>query len=274
MIREIKGINDIFIYKTYNKSITYEDIIKNKILLTNKKISSPIPSPIPSPISSLTYKNLSSYTPPPIIQLVENKNRGLITSSQEFSPIINLNSPIKITRISSSTSDINEECHNNNFTRLVSVPSEFINIPKSHNTSDINEECHNNNFTRLVSEPSEFINIPKSHNTSPINQLVSSKKASIIQSHKTTYNKTLYKLRPMKSPELSPIIPSYLKKNISSSKNNIIDTYCDVEKLVPNNYLIKKNRSMSCDSILNYYLYKNNFIRRMYNKSVAIKDII
>ena len=243
MIREIKGINDIFIYKTYNKSITYEDIIKNKILLTNKKISSPIPSPIPSPISSLTYKNLSSYTPPPIIQLVENKNRGLITSSQEFSPIINLNSPIKITRISSST-------------------------------SDINEECHNNNFTRLVSEPSEFINIPKSHNTSPINQLVSSKKASIIQSHKTTYNKTLYKLRPMKSPELSPIIPSYLKKNISSSKNNIIDTYCDVEKLVPNNYLIKKNRSMSCDSILNYYLYKNNFIRRMYNKSVAIKDII
>jgi hypothetical protein len=235
MTSSIIGVNNnIYIENTYNKSLTYEDIIKNKILLTNKNVSTSI---------SDIINELSSYTSSPIIQLVSNKKIRRIVSSPELSPI-------------------NQLCPSKNFTRLVSVSPKLTNIKESPDISPINQLSPSKNLKILLPSPEKQLRSYKN-----------------ISRRKLFYKNTSPKLFPMESPELSPIAHPLCSKNITSSseykikpkKYYTLDN-CNIDELVPDNYLIKKNRSMSCDSILNYYLYKPICIRWLYNKNIVVKN--
>lgn len=78
------------------------------------------------------------------------------------------------------------------------------------------------------------------------------------------------------------IIP---KEKISSPYNilqniSILDDILDISELKNNKFIINKNkfliknRSLSCDSLLNYYNIKDSMYRKNYNNYLAFHNII
>jgi len=99
-----------------------------------------------------------------------------------------------------------------------------------------------------------------------------------------SYHDSSFELSSIASLRSSPIaslrsssIARLRSSPIASIKSSFYqDDYCNDNSssdiLVSNNYLLKKNRSLSCDSLLNYNISKKITTRYIYNKKIILNE--